>query len=874
MVKSMTIKRTLFLVLAALAASFFSHLFFLNEWWNERYMLGPNDGLNQIAPFKELLYNEYTNGSFFYSFSFGIGAGTYSQLGYYYSTNIFFLFSVIIVYLFDTLGVIHPPDALFWAQANVWISVIRVTVIILVTTAVFRYMKLAAVPAFVGASLYAISSIYFRHVVYWDFFADAFLWVPLLVLGVEKIIREKQPAWFVLALAGMIFTNFYFAYINLIFIAIYIVFRWFIKLEKEESPFKKQFKHYLLGGLLGFGIGSIGFVPAVYGYFNNYRPPYEEFVPFWNFADNILFTSLTLLVPPIFILFMWVGSFYKNKLFLFFTAISLLLIILHFSPLAGSLFNGFSAPRNRFEYLASFAIGGATAAGLQLLSKVKLKEFTIAVLLTIFTYFLFYDSYLLSAYSEETNKGFMILMQAGSVAAVFILYGLLRKSPVLYLLLAAIMIGNISVMNNHQRIVLSQNGGADQVTREYLQSGDYMNTEQMALIDQVHDRNDDALARLDWRGNDNRNNIPVIQEFNGLSSYTSIQNKNILFFYYHDMEIDMGHESVSRYSGLGDRANLYSLLRGKYLMHEKNKEEVVPYGFQKILENDHYVIYENTNTLPFIKTSSNLYDEDLVNNADILSREHAMLDGIVVKDPSGQTNTLDQKENLLNDAEIKPVNATYENGQLEVTGKKGGLDIQIGEKSEEWIDLYLSFYLENNDRLAPMFKLEVNEFQTLRKSHQSLYRTGVNDITARVSSSDTLSLRMREGSYTLEELELYGEDYKALNQVSFSQNQQDQQVELEGNRITLLFNNTEHDSHAVIPIPYERGWQVTVNGEERDLLEANFAFLGTEIENGQNKIEFVYYPPYFKICLMIAILSSIITAAWGLIKWRKKKSVQ
>ncbi|WP_165967097.1 YfhO family protein [Jeotgalibacillus sp. S-D1] len=868
----MTIKRTLFLVLAAFAASFFSHFFFLNEWWDDRYMLGPNDGLNQIAPFKELLYNEFTNGSFFYSFSFGIGAGTYSQLGYYYSTNIFFLFSVVIVYLFDSMGFIHSPDALFWAQANVWISVMRVTLIITVTTAVFRYMKLTAVPAFTGASLYAISAIYFRHVVYWDFFADAFLWVPLLVLGVEKIIREKHPVWFIVAVAGMIFTNFYFAYINLIFIAIYIAFRSVIKLVNGETPFKIQCKHYIFGGLLGFGMGSIGFVPAVYGYFNNYRPPYEEFVPIWNFADNILFTSLTLLVPPIFILFMWVGSFYKNKLFLLFAAISLFLIILHFSPLAGSVFNGFSAPRNRFEYLAYFAIGGATAAGLQLLSKIKLKEFLKAASLTIITYALYYDSYFLTAYSEETNKGFIILWVAGAVAAVFILFGWIRKSAVLYLLMAVIIIGNITVMNNHQRIVLSENGGADGVTRDYLQSGDYMNKKQMELIQQVQQRDDEALYRMDWRGNDNRNNIPVIQEFNGLSSYTSIQNKNILFFYYHDMEIDMGHESVSRYSGLGDRSNLYSLLRGKYLMHEKNKEEVVPYGFKKILENDNYIIYENTNTLPFIKTTSNLYDEDLVSKADILSREHAMLDGIVVKDAPGDPKTLNQKNNLLEDVSIKPVNATYKNGQLEVTGEKGGLDIQVGGKSKEFIDLYLSFYLENNDRQAPMFRLEINEFQTLRKSHQSLYRTGVNDITARVSSSETLSLRMREGSYTLEDLELYGENYEKLNEITASATQQDQQVDIGDNRITLLFDNTENNSHAVIPIPYERGWQVKVNGEKQELLEANFAFLGTEIDKGPNKIEFVYYPPYFMICLIIAILSCLITAAWGWLNWRKRKN--
>jgi len=61
---------------------------------------------------------------------------------------------------------------------------------------------------------------------------------------------------------------------------------------------------------------------------------------------------------------------------------------------------------------------------------------------------------------------------------------------------------------------------------------------------------------------------------------------------------------------------------------------------------------------------------------------------------------------------------------------------------------------------------------------------------------------------------------------------------------------------------------VKVNGEKRELLETNFAFLGTEIYEGENVIEFVYYPPYFRSTLVIAVVSLLLTIMWG---WQNRK---
>ncbi|KHE67030.1 YfhO family protein, partial [Halobacillus sp. BBL2006] len=298
-------KKFIWILLGSLVVSSFSHLFFLQEWVNGGYMAGANDGLNQMLPFKQLIYENYTSGNFFYSFQFGFGGGIFGQLGYYFSTNLFFLLTIAVVFLLELMHIIDSPDVLFWAQLTVFTSIIRMSAVILITTYVFRYFSIRTFPAFVGATLYGASVIYFRHVIYWEFYADAFLLIPLLVFGVEKIIREQKPLWFVFALAVTLFNNFYFSYISLLFIGIYILARWIIPLGKQETGKLQQVKLYLFSGGLGFGIASIAFIPTVYAYLNNYRPAFNQERPLLDLSDNLLLDSRTFLLAGVVVVFLF-----------------------------------------------------------------------------------------------------------------------------------------------------------------------------------------------------------------------------------------------------------------------------------------------------------------------------------------------------------------------------------------------------------------------------------------------------------------------------------------------------------------------------------------------------------------------------------------
>ncbi|MCY8973315.1 YfhO family protein, partial [Bacillus atrophaeus] len=108
-----------YLFAASLLISICAHAFFLKEWAEGRYMTGPGDGLAQMIVFKKMLFEQYMQGNFFYNYSFGLGGGVYSQLGYYFSVSFLFILTSAVVRILQLVHLAGEADTLFWAQAAV-----------------------------------------------------------------------------------------------------------------------------------------------------------------------------------------------------------------------------------------------------------------------------------------------------------------------------------------------------------------------------------------------------------------------------------------------------------------------------------------------------------------------------------------------------------------------------------------------------------------------------------------------------------------------------------------------------------------------------------------------------------------------------------
>ncbi|MEI4791188.1 YfhO family protein [Bacillus sp. FJAT-53060] len=839
------------------------HFFFLYEYTQGRYMTGDGDGISQMLPFKKLLYDEYVKGNFFYSYQFGLGGGTYTQLGYYFTTSTVFMVTVAVVWLMNALHLIQSTDIHFWANTVIWLSVIKLTLILFIAYCVLFSMVQHKLSALTGAGIYGLSIVYFRHQTFWEFFTDSMMWLPLLVLGVERIFKTGKPAWFIVACSLMLINNFYFAYIHFIFLAIYLVFRYLIKLRREERGWK-IFWTLATSTLLSFGISAAFFIPSVYGFLNNVRPPYDQTIPWFELHDHLLFTSRVYVLPVIFLICLFLVPLYRNRWFFMFTSISVLLIVFHYSPKIASVFNGFSAPQYRFEYILAFTVGAAVAITIKHFTHIEWKWKKRAVLGA-------WIVFLLTVFLSERamrNMDVVVLTGAGLlVISLLCLWLHAEKRQHLRLFSAVLLAVSLLTAVAYQKGYLSEGSSIKEVSDTYMKSEAYAGHEQMELIQLIQSLSKDPLARIDWM-NGVRNNTPLFEGFQGMSVYSSILNKHLLNFYWIDLQIDMGRESVSRYATMGDRANLYSLTYGKYYMRDKMMSYSPPSDFQLILESEHYEVYENTRPLPFARTTSNIYSEASLQHASVLDREHAMLQGVIL-DKKGNAE-MDHSPNRVKDANIHTEQAVYENSVLDVYGETGGLNITLPDDMAHAGDVYVSFYIKRTERNVG-FQLSVDRYVTSRKSNTSIYKTGVNEVTIRVPAERILSIRVPKGTYELSQLKLYQEPYRILQQAYEKEKQDDgnQQVKLQNNRFTISYDNKRGDDYMVLPVPYEKGWDLTVNGHQTNIEKANYAFIGFPIEKGKNDIELTYYPPYIRILALISLISLIVAILYARRKHKK-----
>ena len=849
--------------LICLGLAFLAHGVFLYQWTRQHYMIGINDGGSQMLPFKHLLYNQYTNGEFFYSFDFGLGAGTFSELSYYFSTSLVFLVSVVIVFALESLHAIGSPDVLFWANAAVWINVIRLSLVLFITARLFMYMKITRFPALLGASIYGISGMYFRHATYWEFFADAFLWLPILIFGIEKVFREQKPGWFLFAVSISLIDNFYFSYINFLLAGLYILARLAIRQEPNETGWLKAVAVFLVTGIIGFGISAVSFVPAVYAFLNNHRPDFEQEIPWVDLTDNILFTSRFIVLPAIFVLFLFCFSLYRHKTFRLFAVLGIAGTLLHFSPVAASVFNGFSAPQYRWEYFLSLVAGGTVAAGFQHIKTLTRRQFAAAGVLTAAVYM--FAVWMDQTFDWGAQSTALILL---SLLLTFLLtLAVLQfKQPSVKALLAGFLIvSTLGFANIYQVEKILEDGRIEHVNKDLLTSSGYDTAEVRGLIKAIHEREDGVSYRIDWMEGV-RNNTPIVQDFRGLSAYSSILNKNLLYFYLYDLQIDMGRESVSRYATLGNRANLHSLLQGKYAIKEKGDPNV-PYGFTEMMSSENYMVYENGNPLPFARAASAVYSEQQLESQPAIVREHAMLTGIVL-DGSEASAALPAVKEQTDAFDVQEAEATFRDGNLAVSGDTGGIDLVHSDSAFAEGDLYVSFRLEH---ISPNkgFPLTVNGYETSRKANTSIYRTYVDDITVRIPAEDTIKIRMPKGVYQLTNLQIFEEPYTVLQEQS-QKNTGLQALSIDGSQVKLSYDNSADEKYLAVNIPFERGWKAAVNGQEAEVLKANYGFAAVPLSEGANDITFTYRPPFFYLTLSISLFSLLIGCLY--VFWSSRKT--
>ena len=88
---------------------------------------------------------------------------------------------------------------------------------------------------------------------------------------------------------------------------------------------------------------------------------------------------------------------------------------------------------------------------------------------------------------------------------------------------------------------------------------------------------------------------------------------------------------------------------------------------------------------------------------------------------------------------------------------------------------------------------------------------------------------------------------------------------------TLVFNaDVPSDGYLFIPVTYEKGWELTIDGSPADIKRADFGFMASKISKGSHKAVLIYHVPYLKesACISLSALALFIILSFIFIKKR------
>lgn len=223
----------------------------------EIYPFGENcflrsDMYHQYAPFLKEFYNKITQGgSLTYSWNIGGGSDFTAIYAYYLASPANWLIRFV-------------PDAYT-------IEFMNALLIIKTGLASFtfcyylskrynsRHLILAAFSIFYALSSYMAA---FNWNVMW---LDCIVLLPLIVLGIERLIKYNKCFLYCITLALSIFSNYYISIMICIFTFLYFIINLFtINMEREKGFYKKRILNFILYSLIAGGLSAILLIPVIH----------------------------------------------------------------------------------------------------------------------------------------------------------------------------------------------------------------------------------------------------------------------------------------------------------------------------------------------------------------------------------------------------------------------------------------------------------------------------------------------------------------------------------------------------------------------------------------------------------------------------------
>lgn len=756
------------------------------------------------------------------------------------------------------------------------------------------YFKKNAYGILIGSFTYVFSGVFLNFAIRHPFFLNPMIYLPLLVVGVEKIYRKEKPYLFTIMIAISAMSNFYFFYMLTAVAVIYALIRFPIY---KEAGFFKTLGRFAGWYILGLGLSMILLLPVIIAFMGNARSSsgvnyFNIFLYQRKYYQSIILQSIGFHqigrgTSLNFIALAYCGGIVlllkKSKERFPYKASLILGVIFTLFPIFAYILHAFSYPTNRWHFALAFIVGAVLMEVYDDLLDLTLIQ-KIGIVLGIVFYYLAYKRYAEGAI--DVKYAAIILILTAFVLFVVNEIPFMSKFRLNHLLLLGLTCFSVSFTGfGHYSTRLSK------VIDSYVafdEAYDLLGGQEDSLF-QSANINVNQLDRVDAM-NESVPNWGIIRHIPTTTNYYSITDKNVS-----DSLENLGlnqYQYKFKFKKLDMRENLLNLYHVKYIVINKNNAAKIPNGYELIKSNEKNNLYENKNIVPFGYTYNTYVTEKDFANANAAQKEQTMTQNAVISDSNDIASASLKKSSITDNLVTHDV---YTNFYYHKTKKKEKV-VQIQIPKEYFNDqcyIYLQniqtipsnsgrnhilYTGKNNTRLkvgisghtANIYNAEKDSIYDIDNRN---YLVEVN--TEKIKKDQkyvTLSIIMkRRATYKIGKISVVQINSKtqtaALNTLRSNPHLTD--ISYDGANHFSGNIKTTDDRILCIPFAYSKGWKATDNGKSVKVIKVNGMFCGIVLKPGTHNIKLNYTTPGLKIGTCISLISLIILIGIA-IRSRKK----
>lgn len=820
---------------------------------------------------------------------FGIGYGNdiITTLAHYTLNDPFILFSIITPTRYAETGYIIS------VFARMFCSGLAFSVYSTKMNCTYRGTFCGAIAyAFCGYALFFSGS----H----TYFISSLVWLPLLFYGVECIYDQRDPRCYLIVTCISLASNFYFYYMQIVFVILYIIIRGF---ELYHGHIGKVIKFGLLVALytlIGTAMAAIVFLPVIQAYFDSSRS-----VSAYTFSNTVsqreivdyLISLITLgnarysgfigLSPMV--LVGVASSLPQRRLSTWAKVYLLILMVFLVFPVFGYALNGFGYVSNRwvfcFALICCFLFASASDNFEEL--GIAQKIATVAILGGYAAICIFSDRVADTLMSSFRLLGIsaLVVMALGPLSRLVATHGGSEKTAHVFVgtLTTALVVAGVLVLS-HQQFVDGLNGFA----ANHVASGEASSTLSRHSIDPRYLESDSAFFRVDTgRIGRSATNPPIWWKQSTTTQYWSIVpgvEKDFLM-------LNSAYEELTyRTRGLLSRTLLLPLFSIEYFFTRGNCSYQVPYGFERVDTSlNGYDLYHTDLSLPLGYSYDSYVPESEFENMSIAERQQAMLQGAVIEDgvlDSG--STIEHLSPAFTDEELPfevtdAHGASLEGNVINVTKANADLVLRVDCPAER--EMYVCFYgmhFKGQKGAASAFITASSSgcvtAPTYLYTNTNRFEHGREDYLLNLYYSsearDKVVLHFSNvGTYTFTRMGIVAQPLDDLStRIEALREDVLEDIKIDTNAITASYR-ADKDKVLCISIPYTEGWHLSVDGEERDPICVNSMFLGVVLNPGVHELSLVYETPHLREGACISAVGFLLFALLCLmVRLQRKKT--